>query len=190
MIEDYEKGLDYFIDEPIKDCVAFLNLLGFKTRWSCCGFDYKNQLDIKSHTINRPHIYLTYVISKGLDFLVRICVESGWSLRLTKVSCDICWEISCGLSLDPNWDKKESIHNYESSVVAIENLRRTLLKYKEYFLEGVILEDENIRMKDLMSNWQYPLSLPWIIRKKELNLDSKENPISVQNEEIFNNIEI
>lgn len=190
-MENFEQTLDYYIDEPIKECVAFLNLLGFKTRWSCCGFNYKNQLSIKSHVINKPHICLTYVTSTGLNLLANIAIKSGWDLKLAQVSCDVCWEISWSRSLNKNWDDKNSIHNYESSIIGITNLRNTLLSFKEYFLENdIIIEDENIRMKDLMPDWQFPLALPWVINKKDFKLDNKVSTTSIQNESIFEHIKI
>ena len=40
--------------------IALLNLLGVKTYWSCCGFEYdsKDNVDKKSHVIGMPQIWI------------------------------------------------------------------------------------------------------------------------------------
>lgn len=35
-----KKNLSELIDTPIKKTVVLLNLLGLRTVWSCCGYNY------------------------------------------------------------------------------------------------------------------------------------------------------
>lgn len=47
--------LEDLIDFPIKRTIALLNLIGFKTIWSCCGFNYPGEYG-RDHSINRLSI--------------------------------------------------------------------------------------------------------------------------------------
>src|SRR3990167_10289827 len=47
------------IDQPIRNCVAYLALLGCNPVWSCCGFDYIGQPIHKSHEYGSSGFCLT-----------------------------------------------------------------------------------------------------------------------------------
>jgi hypothetical protein len=72
------------IDAPILKAVAGMNLLGFKTYMSCCGFTYKDEQVKKSH-LGKAYMYLDceQIINtpRLSSLLTEICLESGWQFR-------------------------------------------------------------------------------------------------------------
>ena len=162
------KKLEDQIDVPIKKCVAMINLLGLKTLWSCCGFDYRGQPKFKDH--GDAHIYINFNdgINK-INELLFIRSKSGWSLSIADVSCTEAWHLEApSVFGDEMWSKKDSIHFHESSNISIKNLETVLVDMKELMLEEVVLMDENSTMKELFEYWQHEPAEDWVIKKEEI----------------------
>src|SRR5690348_7142416 len=72
------------IDRPIRGLVFQINRLGIPTVFSCCGFNYHNEEEIKSHADNayiqftapRDHPLLTNLLN-----FIDAALSQGWCLR-------------------------------------------------------------------------------------------------------------
>ena len=158
------------IDAPIKKCIAMLNLLGLKTLWSCCGFDYRGQPKFKDHAYGNAHIFIDFNSGiKNINELLFIRSKSGWSLSVANVSCTEAWLLEAPSVFGSEmWNNKDSIHYHESSNISIKNLETFLVGMEELMLEKVVLADENTVMKELFEYWQHEPAEDWVIKKEEI----------------------
>jgi len=169
MIKIPEK-LEDQIDIPIKKCVAMINLLGMKTLWACCGFDYKGQPKFKDHTYGKTHIYIDFKTGlSNLQKLSFIRSKTDWSLSIVSVSCTDAWLLEAPHRFGPNiWTKKNSIHFHESSNISIKILENVLISMKDLMVDAVDLIDENTVMKEHFEYWQHDPAEDWIIKKEDV----------------------
>ena len=165
------------VDEPVRRCVAFLNLLAVETIWSCCGFDYQGQPKHKTHEygnvyfrcVATPEAYQVAinVLNYKPDL---ISVEKNpWYVMMYangpiaeiqfKYAGHVDWN-------NPNsWQYPGSPHFHEQRVVAIDILERALLTMTEQMKDEVILKDCNVTMKRKHTAWDYAPKNPWHIKK-------------------------
>jgi len=164
------KKLEDQIDLPIKKCIAMLNLLGLRTLWSCCGFDYKGQPKWKDHTHDNAYISIDFNSGiNNLNELLFIRSKSGWSLSIGDVSCKEAWLLEApSVFGEEMWNKRDSIHFHERSNISIKNLETVLLGMAELMLDKVTITDENLTMKDIFEYWQHEPAKDWIIKRDEM----------------------
>lgn len=163
-----EDDLEYHVDRPMRPIVSMFNLLGIRTMWCCCGFDYDGQPEFKSHVYGDTHVYLTYCNGKALDFLVQTSLNAGWKLTVANVSCTTAWRLHAPFKFGGDWKRKDSVHHHESANVSIKNLERQLIKSERFFKDEVTLVDENHVMEKHFDEWQYKGRNPWTITKESL----------------------
>ncbi len=138
------------IDAPIREVIIGLNLLGFKTYMSCCGYNYKGQEEEnipKSH-LEKAYVYLDY--NQVMDsptlcsLLTELCLESQWGFNVMGTQfIDFYGKTWAEVNPQNPWRKRESMHNYEIFLLAISALEKSIFKRKDRFLDRVIIEDGN-----------------------------------------------
>ena len=153
------------IDEPMLGIVAGLNLLGFKTTMSCCGFTYKDEKVRKSH-LGKTYVYIKYE-KVPLALLAGLSLKSGWVYRERGANIDwygLGWK-EWG---NHEWTKPESIHNYEAFLMDISKMELALYLYRNYMTESVTIRDGNeLYRQDVSKYWQYEPAEPWVVTKEE-----------------------
>jgi hypothetical protein len=163
------------IDAPILKTVAGLSLLGFKTHFSCCGFDYKGQSENKSHMMGQPYVFLDYQQLTDVDiesnrlkcYLSDIAINSGWQFK-SVMGCYInLYSVDDRPDCHP-WKKVSSVHFYEAPLMAIQRLNHCL-KYFEPLMkqDSVVIVDGNRFQKSKSSYWQYEPAADWTVTKEE-----------------------
>lgn len=167
-LKEYSTKLYDHIDAPIRKAVAGMNLLGFKTHFSCCGFDYEGQPDFKSHL--KPYIFLDYnqiMETPVLKMkLYDLGILAGWGYD-NAGSQYIDFYAKISTHVDDPWGKAKSVHFYEKSAIAIARLNETIKRFDKYFLDQVIIEDGNKKSKENVPYWQYqPCEENWIVTKE------------------------
>lgn len=162
-----EKNLRDNIDEPIRRCIAGMALLGFKTVFSCCGFNYKGQPKDRSHLIGKPYMYLEYTAS-SFQYLPLLMMSTSWRLNfLTGRKFDFFgqgWNGSNHI-----WNKEESIHHYEAAAIQIQSLENRLTTdpfFLRHMLDEVEIVDGNHEYKKQVKHWQIDGSEPWLVTKE------------------------
>lgn len=167
------KNLVDTVDKPIQKIIAMMNLLGIKTVWSCCGFDYK--ATDKSHLIGQPQIWIKSdyesftKLMKVLDCEL-MSAPYEWIVNIKKMAYQeplMC--LFCKFTNDGVWDKN-SIHFHEQINVVLKHLEDRLMEFKDEFADEVVVEDQNKLMKQIMKYWQVEDTTPWIIRKNDIGV--------------------
>ena len=167
--------LEKDIDEPIRKVIALLALLGCKSAWSCCGFDYAGQPIHKSHqygvcgialldTKRARKIVKFIEASDGLPFQNR---NNAWKWSYYTLYGDDLIYIQSDIETKNTWPDKDCIHYSEPGVIAIGLLENFLIKFKDDFLESVIVKDHNAIYKKRYQNWQYQPKADWLIQKSD-----------------------
>lgn len=162
------QNLKDHIDEPMLKVIAGLNLIGFKTWMSCCGFKYKGEKVKKSH-LGKPYVYLDYKqISEDFflrDVLCDLSLKSDWIFCKRLPFIDFYAEVWKDNHV---WKEKESVHNYESYVLSISALNRAILDRDFNFKDKVTISDGNKFYKEKVSSyWQYEPTEDWVVTKEE-----------------------
>ena len=152
------------IDIPVKRCVAAFALLGCQPKWSCCGFDYKGQHLHKGHQYGR--IYFILERSPVSEACCKAITASGlWQYAVRdNDTLDLRIDIENVIS---QWDEPSCIHYHEPFACYIQQLEDYLYRLSDLFAEEVVLGDNNGKMKEAFSHWQYPTMEDWIIRKED-----------------------
>lgn len=166
------------IDEPIKNCVMALALLGCEPVWSCCGFDYDGQPLHKSHQYGASGVvcYETPRVEwLSREFEERPPLWQGTRYDLWKIdkynlySRDFVTFISKAVGEKGNvWPDIESIHYSEPAVICIAVLESWLMGYILLMAEEVVLRSSNIEFRNRFPAWQYPPLPDWTVTKDEL----------------------
>ncbi len=152
------------IDEPVKNCVAMLALLGCQPVYSCCGFDYTGQPFHKSHQYGRPYFMLR-ASPRTDEFLIVLSKQKTiWFATPNGFFVNI--ELMAGMN--PHWRREECIHFSEECVLGIHWMERFLWNCRSGMLEEIVLEDTNNKVKMDVNYWQYPPKEPWLIKKSEI----------------------
>jgi len=167
-------NLELHIDDPIKKSVVGLALLGFKPVFSCCGFSYKGESVKKSHMTGKPYIYLDANLDiEHKELLFDIARQSFWTIGFPGSGTYIDFYSPLGKfeRQDHPWSSENSPHNCEPAVLTIAALERVLATKSSQFTNSVEIIDGNYIYKEIykIKNWQYPVSLPWIVTPDTFN---------------------
>lgn len=155
------------IDAPIRKAVAGMNLLGFNTYMSCCGFSYENEEVKKSH-LGKAYMYLDFEqVWKNprlCDLLTKISLESNWNYDRNRDFIDFyakTWK------KNHPWSDYNSVHHYEVFLLAIKNLNDTIKRFENSFLDSVEIKDGNLYYLEKVSSfWNYKPLPSWTIEKE------------------------
>lgn len=144
------------IDRPIRNLIYHMNRIGLRTRFSCCGFNYEDEEEPKSHDI------VTYIqfyeppeeLYKIFFRFVKDAGTNGWAIRYFGAGL---WILNRDNPI-PNEYKKDdgminAIHDYEHQVISITGLERTIINYPTYKSPFTIV-DGNKGAKEKMPEWQ------------------------------------
>jgi hypothetical protein len=163
------------IDKPLYKSVGLLNLLGAKTIWTCCGYDYPEQAESKGHLYGTLQIHMecTERAMKLGQYLIR--TVPGLNLRYIPSMAGSTNILQCyvnykDIGLPECWtDYKNNPHAHEMGSMIISNIERSLLGVpKEEFQETVTLNDSNEQAKKIFPLWAHPIAEPWVIERKVL----------------------
>ena len=123
------------IDAPILKSVVGLNLLGFKTYMSCCGYDYDDPKVPKTH-LKKAYIYLdtkqVYQSDRLSSSLNRLCMDSNWRIGISNNFLDFyanTWDKG------HPWESPQSVHYYEVFLLAIHHLNKAIEYQRSLFLK-------------------------------------------------------
>ena len=161
------------IDAPILKCVKMFTLLGCKTVWSCCGFNYEGQPKWKSHTYNCPYVRMNAdaktfkLMYKIVDDLVFAHTNQWYITLASKPQQKPQFGIGCNFNGTKDWTDKDCPHMHERCVSAIDLLEKKLLSFKDQFKEKVILRDSNTDMTKQLEYWQFKGKAPIEVLKSE-----------------------
>ena len=159
------------IDAPILKATVGLNLLGFKTIFSCCGFDYQNPCVPKKHVLNKPYFFIEYSIgdsgrwiSHAKSLLFDLCIDSGW--KFDKISDGSIIDF---YSYSQEWDREHpfgregSPHRYEQPCLAIDRLLKSISSLRSNFMPEAVIKDGNGAYIKAYKYWQYQPCEDWLV---------------------------
>ena len=163
--------LEHDIDEPIKNCVMALALLGCHPIWSCCGFDYKDQLLHKVHNLGQPYIMCEYS-EKLMDILYKFYLKDPgfahvWNSGMLVIDNIRAINIVTNIQRGGAWGPS-TIHFNELGATYIKHLEDYLISLKARFVDTTILVDTNALYKKRFPAWQYPPKKDWVITRQAL----------------------
>lgn len=78
------------IDEPIRDVISRMNILGYKTTFSCAGYDYPNHIldekkrDKKQISDPSGSPYVSFKCSLENAWRLAGVIEYGWTIELSR----------------------------------------------------------------------------------------------------------
>lgn len=126
------------IDRPIRPLIFELNRIGLRTKFSCCGFPYKGEEEPKSHS-KYPFVVLEPLRASSQDefmdvvraffTLGDIARTNGWILQPYGGGQ---WHLSFEKVVEiedkfyRHEDNERGIHDYERSLITIQNIARSL----------------------------------------------------------------
>lgn len=176
------KLLENDIDVPIRTIVGMFALLECKPLFSCCGFDYSGQIVHKTHEYGNA--YIMFSDDENIQNVIRTLVDIKFLTDKEKTSQWRFWKdekhriVFIALAFDwaerqsdYPWTKHNCIHYSEKGVIGLQELRKKLYLFKEYFLSESILSDSNEKQNKTLAYWQYPALEPWIVNKNDLLID-------------------
>lgn len=153
------------IDAPIRNCVAMTALLGASPIFSCCGFDYADQPEHKSHQYGNP-----YIKFRLTENSLNLCLLIHNSLPFWRIKIEDVGTIDLEVIVkgNPHWRNDECIHFSEECVIVIGRLEKLLWGLEKNMSEGVVLCDTNDASRKGNKYWQYPPKKEWEIKKYEI----------------------
>jgi hypothetical protein len=156
------------IDAPLVNTIAYLNLLGVSTLWSCCGYNYKEQPTHKAHQLGQIQISMAATDLSSAVGVRIIQTNPGWLLKHQLVAPDKrAFIVFCDiLKMHPNWNET-SVHYHEYPSQMILGMEHCLYMLKPSFKDEVILTDTNHLAKQVNPYWDYVGCDPWVIRKSD-----------------------
>jgi len=161
------------IDKPIRNIVAMINLLGCRTIWSCCGFDYAGQPEHKFHEYGAIYIRIMFsnaAYSLGYN-LMRCRLPLPWMVTAYQTGGAVETQLKAQFAPAEHlrmWDNVICPHYSESAAFAIHNLEQILSSFRENFTDEVVINDTNKEFRESFENWQYAPKTSWTIRKKDI----------------------
>ena len=161
-----QNKLENHVDEPIKKCVVGMALLGFTPIMSCCGFNYEGEKVPKKH-LKKAYIYLSYpdLVKNNLGTnLLQISQSSRWKINVLPGDCFVDFYAQTWDGGHP-WDDEKCPHFYETFVLGINALEKTLTSLKQYFKPTVEIKDGNHFYTDplVIKHWQYKPTESWMV---------------------------
>ena len=176
-------SLEDDVDVPMKKILVMLSLMGVKTYFSCCGFNYNGQPRHKDHVYgNWQVLMMADAVSIEITrFLVDSLKDAGFRpyIEWKGFATSLTW--LHGLTgVIPGWNKAESPHNSEVGVMFTKRVEDVLMNYLRDMKEVAVVFDFNDYMIKQYPNWQYPAKLPWTVSKQKLmDGDYDVTPISL-----------
>ena len=161
------------IDEPIRECVMALALLGCEPMWSCCGFDYEGQPMHKQHEYGRVGFLLTD--SEATWGMVERFKASGvpfkekWRFEGRVNDGVLSAAMWAEFEREGSWQDKDCIHYSELGITYTRYLLEFLLSLRSEFQSRVVLRDTNVVYKERFPHWQYPPKADWVIEAGDIN---------------------
>ena len=166
------------IDRPMRPLVWQLNRIGLYTKFCCCGFPYNGEEEPKTHA-KSAFIVLHPPMIRDEDkdiaahkigsffFLSRRVAQSAWTLRPYSPTGE--WHLMFNAS-DPRFyrDELNGIHNYETTLLGIQSLAKTLEEAPS-ISNDITIEDGNSKYGDITNG-------EWQVKPKESVTMSIENP--------------
>jgi hypothetical protein len=160
------------IDRPIRPLVFELARIGMEPTFSCCGFSYPDEdLDEpKTHHSSRAYVFFRIKQNKlaednfiKLKALVQL---KRWNLHIP--FNDNIVELYCydqvPADLYVKKDKiPESIHQYESHVIAIQNLTYSIQEGISTCCDPIVIIDGNKAYNETLPEWQVKAKQNFII---------------------------
>jgi hypothetical protein len=171
------KMLENDIDVPIRTIVGMFALLGCKPLFSCCGFDYSGQPIHKTHEYGNAYVMLSdndntrkaIEVLSDMKFLTDKKEKTSqwrtWTDEKHKISFIALAFDWAERQSDYPWTMKNCIHYSERGVIGLHNLRKTLYRFRDSFLDVSIVDDSNEKQNESLAYWQYPALKSWIISK-------------------------
>lgn len=167
-MKDNFETVEKHIDMPMRKIVAGLNLLGFKTLMSCCGYTYEGEEVKKSH-LGKAYVYLDNRVIPDASMFLTLLANARWQIKFEgPYFIDLfanTWENN------HPWGSSDSVHNYEVYVLAINQLEKTL--ERDYFIDKMrdyaVIADGNHHYitEDEIKYWQYKPALDWVVTKEQ-----------------------
>lgn len=140
------------VDRPIRQLVLEMNRVGLSTVWSCCGFNYDQEEEPKSHA-NKPYVGFNIVVNredKIVKWLEKVAKKIKWKLHKFEGS-SAKWQITASdlEKYQDFWVNKDkhlntSIHRYEICLARIRDLHRIISRIPTYKEEFEILDGNQI----------------------------------------------
>lgn len=138
------------IDKPIRQLVLELNRIGLKTLFSCCGFNYPEEEEPKSHGEN-PYVFFRGPETedeRNIFFkFTSLAKCTGWGVSLATVENDhVEWMVyyDRGNPFWKNTDSLKPLHAYETFLVGIDSLTKRIVYSFPYGFE----RDETFKIED------------------------------------------
>lgn len=144
------------IDRPIRKLVYHINRIGFKTRFSCCGFSYEGEEEPKTHNKvtyiqfyePRRGTYKTFIKfareANGVGWEVSHFTNDLWIVRYRHPQ-KYEYRTDDGIG--------DAIHDYECPAVAIAKLEEVISKYPSLKKTFKIV-DGNRKIRETIKEWQ------------------------------------
>ena len=163
------RNLKDMIDVPLQKSIALINLLGVKTYWSCCGYDYLGQEEGKGHMYGA--VQITFEPSPKADALLLSVIKTlgvwkGCSTRVAPGVLALALEYPIQ-GLHPSWKGEKNPHIAEGAVAAINILEMDLLAKEKHMEEKVIISDMNKFSLEKNRHWNFLPSKDWEVLKKD-----------------------
>jgi hypothetical protein len=129
------------IDKPIRQLVLEINRIGLKTLFSCCGFNYPNEEEPKSHG-EHPYVFFRGPETEfEKDSFFKFCYIAknvGWGIMLATIEDDhVEWMVyyDRGNSFWKNTGSLQPLHAYETFLVGIDLLTKKVVSSFPYGFE-------------------------------------------------------
>ena len=178
------KSLELYIDKPLRKTIAALNLLGIKTGWCCCGYDYTGQPKWKKHEDNlfislelgeNAMTLVHAVLKHKIPFTVGSYVMQDGIENRTKY---IQLLANLGPYKDHVWQDKDCAYYFELKSQAIHSFESYLIKYfKEAFVKEIIITDSNHVINKTNPYWEtgeHSTKEDWIVTPAYLDKPYEE----------------
>lgn len=165
------------IDAPMLPVVGAFALLGLKTAWSCCGFDYEGQPIHKAHEYGKMGLAVLHseqaeafarrMTNADIDYqeMGRAC---RWFWRAGHVYGDDMLYLNADIVTRNAWPYADMIHYSEPGAIMLGVLKRWLLTLADEFEPEAEVVDYNHVYLSRFPDWQYPPSEPWHVTKAEV----------------------
>lgn len=166
-------NLEDDIDQPLRNSMVMLSLMGCTTVWSCCGFDYTGQSVHKFHEYGSVYIRIKFnEAAYNLGFnLIKAQLPLPWNVTFYNVGGGQEMQLKARFEHTDHlkmWDNVACPHYAEAAAFAIYNLERTLLKFRQHFLPTAVIHDTNGDFQHTFKNWQYSPKKSWTVTQNDV----------------------
>lgn len=155
------------IDRPIRPLIVELNRIGLRTKFCCCGFPYRGEEEPKSHArfpfvvlhdplMNQDELTIRRI--EAFFTLARLIAGRGWLLHQYHGNGE--WYLS-GEKLVEGEEKfyrhddgERGVHDYETSMIGIQSLVRSLKSVRPISKEFAIHDGNSMYAERTDGEWQ------------------------------------